>query len=91
MGVLRRSGILSARSSPVSTKDQTIHLRADGRSRVVIERSRHEIDCGRFPVKRVVSDRVVVEADVFADGHDQLACEVLYRSNHGRRSGTGPQ
>lgn len=51
----------------------------DGRLRVVIENVRPEIDGGRFPVKRVVGERVNVEADVFADGHDQLGCCVLHR------------
>jgi starch synthase (maltosyl-transferring) len=51
---------------------------ADGQRRVVIERVSPEIDCGRFPIKRVVGEAVVVEADVFADGHDQVACQVLY-------------
>jgi len=50
----------------------------EGRTRVVIERVSPEIDCGRFPIKRVVGERVVVEADVFADGHDQIACQILY-------------
>jgi starch synthase (maltosyl-transferring) len=50
----------------------------DGRKRVVIERVSPEIDCGRFPIKRVVGERVIVEADVFADGHDQIACQILY-------------
>ena len=52
----------------------------DGRSRVAIERVRPQIDCGRFPIKRVIGEEVIVEADVFADGHDELSCEVLYRS-----------
>lgn len=50
----------------------------DGRSRVVIEKVSPQIDCGRFPIKRVVGEVVVVEADVFADGHDQVSCQVLY-------------
>jgi starch synthase (maltosyl-transferring) len=50
----------------------------NGRRRVVIERVSPEIDCGRFAIKRVVGEAVVVEADVFADGHDQVACQVLY-------------
>ena len=54
-------------------------LPADGRRRVVIERVSPEIDCGRFPIKRVVGEAVIVEADVFADGHDQVACQLLYR------------
>jgi len=52
--------------------------KVEGRKRVVIERVSPEIDCGRFPIKRVAGDTVVVEADVFADGHDQIGCQVLY-------------
>src|SRR5690606_36337885 len=52
---------------------------ADGRRRVVIESVRPEVDCGRFPAKRVVGDLVVVEADVFTDGHDRIACRLKYR------------
>ncbi|MDB5926090.1 MAG: glgE [Betaproteobacteria bacterium] len=51
----------------------------DGRVRAVIDRVIPEIDCGRFAVKRVVGDRMIVEADVFADGHDQLACMLGFR------------
>jgi starch synthase (maltosyl-transferring) len=56
----------------------TPEMPADGRRRVVIERVWPEIDCGRFAIKRVAGDRVTVEADVFADGHDQVACRVLF-------------
>jgi len=49
-----------------------------GRHRVVIERVSPEIDCGRFAIKRVVGESVVVEADVFADGGDQVTCQLLY-------------
>src|ERR1700730_18537711 len=51
---------------------------ADGRGRVAIERVSPQSDCGRFPIKRVVGETVVVEADVFADGHDHITCQVLY-------------
>jgi starch synthase (maltosyl-transferring) len=51
----------------------------DSRRRVVIESVRPEIDGGRFPAKRTVGEKVVVEADVFADGHDALSCVLLYR------------
>jgi starch synthase (maltosyl-transferring) len=50
----------------------------DGRRRIVIERVSPEIDCGRFAIKRVVGETVDVEADVFGDGHDQVACRILY-------------
>ncbi len=38
-----------------------------------------EIDAGRFPAKRSVGETVVVEADIFADGHDSLAAILKYR------------
>lgn len=49
-----------------------------GKQRVAIERVVPQIDCGRFPIKRIAGDTVVVEADVFTDGHDQVACQLLY-------------
>jgi starch synthase (maltosyl-transferring) len=51
----------------------------DGRKRVVVEHVSPELDAGRFPIKRIVNDTVYVEADVFADGHDHVACRLLYR------------
>ncbi len=51
----------------------------DGRRRVVIEGVRPEIDCGRFPIKRVIGEPVVVEADIFADGHDALTARLVWR------------
>ncbi len=51
-----------------------------GWQRVVIEGVVPEIDCGQFPIQRVVGERVVVEADLFADGHDVIACRLLYRA-----------
>ncbi|HTU32448.1 MAG TPA: alpha-1,4-glucan--maltose-1-phosphate maltosyltransferase [Candidatus Acidoferrum sp.] len=50
----------------------------EGRRRVVIERVSPEIDCGEFAIKRVAGDTVTVEAAVFADGHDQVACRIVY-------------
>jgi starch synthase (maltosyl-transferring) len=51
----------------------------EGRRRVVIEGVEPLIDGGRFPIKRVIDDLVTVEADVFADGHDQVECRLLFR------------
>lgn len=51
-----------------------------GRQRVVIENITPEIDGGRFPIKRTVGDIVTVQADVFADGHDEIAVLLLYRN-----------
>jgi len=48
--------------------------------RVVIERVTPEVDAGRYPIKRVVGEEVVVEADIFADGHETLRAVVQYRA-----------
>ena len=47
--------------------------------RVVIRGVYPELECGRFPIKRVTGENVVVEADIFADGHDAIGCAVRYR------------
>ncbi|MEJ2093003.1 MAG: alpha-1,4-glucan--maltose-1-phosphate maltosyltransferase [Syntrophobacterales bacterium] len=49
------------------------------RKRVIIEGVAPEIDGGLFPAKRTVGDRLRVEADIVADGHEVLAAELLYR------------
>ena len=49
------------------------------KARVVIENITPQVDGGRFPIKRVVGEPVVVEADAFADGHDLVSAVLLYR------------
>ncbi len=44
--------------------------------RIQIARPAPLIDCGRYPSKRTVGDRVAVSADIFADGHDVLRAVV---------------
>jgi starch synthase (maltosyl-transferring) len=46
---------------------------------IIIERITPEIDCGRYPVKRVIGDTVEVQADIFRDGHDLIAAAIRYR------------
>lgn len=50
------------------------------RRRVWIEGVYPEIDAGRFPIKRVPGEDVVVEADAFADGHDALSVVLRWRA-----------
>ena len=47
-------------------------------ARILIERIYPEIDGGRYPVKRVVGDRLEVWADIYRDGHDVLQASLLY-------------
>ncbi|UCF91244.1 MAG: alpha-1,4-glucan--maltose-1-phosphate maltosyltransferase [Desulfobacterales bacterium] len=51
----------------------------EGGRRVIIEGVKPEIDGGRFPIKRATGDKVQVEADIFTDGHEAVACVLLYR------------
>jgi starch synthase (maltosyl-transferring) len=50
-----------------------------GRKRVIIEGIQPAIDAGRFPIKRTIGEQVVVEADIFTDGHDLLSAVLCYR------------
>ena len=47
--------------------------------RIQIQAVEPLVDCGRYPVKRTVGDRVDVFATVFKDGHDVLAGAVRVR------------
>ncbi|HZO15882.1 MAG TPA: maltotransferase domain-containing protein, partial [Polyangiaceae bacterium] len=51
----------------------------DRHERVRIEAIWPEIDGGLYPVKRIMGDEMVVEADLLADGHDEVAGIVGYR------------
>jgi starch synthase (maltosyl-transferring) len=46
---------------------------------VAIEHAWPDVDDGRYPVKRVAGDRLVVTADIFREGHDRVGAVVKYR------------
>jgi starch synthase (maltosyl-transferring) len=48
--------------------------------RIVIEHVAPSVDDGRFAAKRVIGESVIVEADVFSDGHEQIAATLLWRA-----------
>jgi hypothetical protein len=52
---------------------------------VVIEGVHLEIDCSRILIKRVVGEGVMVEADIFSDGHDSVSCPSLLSFRYGAR------
>ena len=58
---------------------------AEGRQRVIIEEVQPQIDCGRYPAKRVLGDKVTVTAAIFGDGHDHVAARLLYRPTASRK------
>jgi starch synthase (maltosyl-transferring) len=66
----------------VSSESPRVVVRSipdDGRVRAVVAAITPQVDGGRFPIKRTVGEPVVVEADVFADGHDALAVVLAHR------------
>jgi starch synthase (maltosyl-transferring) len=54
-------------------------LLVQGRQRIIIEAVTPQVDGGRFAAKRVIGDRVEVQANIYADGHDQVSAWLLYR------------
>jgi starch synthase (maltosyl-transferring) len=53
--------------------------------RIQIQDVTPQIDCGRYPVKATVGDRVDVSATIFRDGHETLGAAIRYRSPGARR------
>jgi starch synthase (maltosyl-transferring) len=63
---------------PERTSDRRSPSR--GVAHLTIECVTPELDCGRYPVKRIVGDVVRIGADVIKEGHDVLAAQIVVRS-----------
>lgn len=61
-------------------------MKQEGHQRASIRNVSPEIDCGKYPIKRIVNENVKVEADIFGDGHDKVDAVLLYRQ---KRKGRG--
>jgi starch synthase (maltosyl-transferring) len=48
-------------------------------TRIVIEHVTPEIDSGATPIKRVPKEEVLVRADIYSDGHNDISAELLFR------------
>ncbi len=79
-----------AKNESGSGRQSSIAAKLEGRSRVVVENVHPEIDGGEFAIQRVVGETVEVEADIFADGHDVIAAQLLYRGPGERGWRTAP-
>ncbi len=72
-------------SSMITADEGELSLtEATASARIAIEHVTPQVDDGRFAVKRIVGDTVIVEADIFADGHDLLSAALLYRARDER-------
>ncbi len=67
------------RAGGTRTKAPPAALVALAGARVAIEGVAPEIDGGRFPAKAVAGEPVIVEADIFSDGHDKIDAALLWR------------
>ena len=73
----KRSERTSAPREPAGRTDAPAELA--GKRRVLIEGVVPQVDGGLHPIKRTVGEKVRVEADVYADGHDKVFAMLLWR------------
>lgn len=53
--------------------------------RVLIENIEPQLNCGEFPIKRVINELVNVKADILADGHDVLQASLIFNLPKSRK------
>ena len=54
-------------------------INTSGRQRVVITNVAPQVDCGKYRAKATIQDELVISADVFTDGHDEVGASVLLK------------
>ncbi|HER41215.1 MAG TPA: DUF3416 domain-containing protein, partial [Salinimicrobium catena] len=54
-------------------------MKLEGHKRVSIRNVSPQIDCGKYPVKRIENEEIEVHADIFGDGHDKVDAVLLTR------------
>src|ERR1700722_14290596 len=63
---------------------------AEGRKRVIIEAIQPQVDCGRYPARRFLGDKIDISAAIFSDGHDHVCARLLYKHDGDRDWRTAP-
>ena len=53
----------------------------EGRSRVVISNVNPQVEEGRFAIKRIIGDEIIISADIFTNSHSAIAANLLFRSS----------
>ena len=73
--------LIDVRPAPLKTRHSATERSIPTKlPRIVIDNVAPSVDRGRFAAKRVVGDTIAIEADVFTDGHDLLAVDLLWRA-----------
>src|SRR3954470_3437173 len=70
---------MAKKETKTATATADVELESSLLRRVIVEAVTPQVDEGRYPAKRTVGEDVVVEADVYADGHDAIAAVLLWR------------
>src|ERR1041385_5486183 len=72
-------------SRPTASLTPRARLEAAMRApRIAIEHIAPQVDGARYMVKGIVGQALRIEADVFMDGHAQLAVQVLWQEANGK-------
>lgn len=77
-GAVLRLGSRAAPAVVRTPRSGAVHRAAEA-PRIVIESVTPAVDGGRFAVKEVLGGPVAVTADIFIDGHDKIAAQILWR------------
>lgn len=77
----RKAELTPGENGQINPEGQVSTLSQSGLAptRVVITQVEPQLEAGRFPIKRIVGDKIAVTADIFADGHDVLTAVLRYR------------
>ncbi|HDR8858683.1 TPA: DUF3416 domain-containing protein [Burkholderia territorii] len=79
--------LLDARRAPPATaradtaRERTALSAALAADRIAIERVEPAVDGGRFAIKRVIGETLVVHASIFSDGHAHLSAALQWRAD----------
>lgn len=84
--------LMLAPTEPVRDVARHQRTRADDAAnlRIALENVSPAVDGGAFPVKSIPHASIAVQADIFMDGHDQLAAELRWRAKDEPRWRTVP-
>jgi len=75
--LFRAARTAAIRRSPPLAEAESVA--AAKQPRLVIANVSPVVDAGRYPAKRIVGERVEIEADIFGDGHPVIAADLLWR------------
>jgi starch synthase (maltosyl-transferring) len=86
----RRSSIPPVPSATPGKQSSAESVPALDAPRIAIERVSPSVDHGRYPAKAIVGQTVMVEADVFLDGHERLGARLVWRAADSVAEHTAP-